>query len=88
MNLIYLNYTLCELAYQTHEEHLFEREWYINADSIKYVEIEDNQLNFIFKDGKIEKFYKDDLRGDKDKYLKNYAEVIEILKLNKLKIKE
>ena len=36
MNLIYLNYTLCELAYQTHEEHLFEREWYINADSIKY----------------------------------------------------
>ena len=52
MKLIYLNYTLCELAYQTHEEHLFEREWYINADSIKYVEIENNQLNFntnIFK---------------------------------------
>ena len=36
MKLIYLNYTLCELAYQTHEEQLFEREWYINADSIKY----------------------------------------------------
>ena len=77
MKLIYLNYTLCELAYQTNEEHLFEREWYINADSIKYVEIENNQLNFIFKDGKIEKFYKDDLRG---------AEVIEILKLNKIRV--
>lgn len=88
MKLIYLNYTLCELAYQTNEEHLFEREWYINADSIKYVEIENNQLNFIFKDGKIEKFYKDDLRGDKDKYLKNYAEVIEILKLNKIRVNE
>ena len=86
MNLIYLNYTLCELAYQTHEEHLFEREWYINADSIKYVEIEDNQLNFIVTDGEIEIFYKDDLRGDKDKYLKNYAEVVEILKLNKIRV--
>jgi len=45
MKLIYLNYTLCELAYQTHEEHLFEREWYINVDSIKYVEIEKSRLN-------------------------------------------
>lgn len=35
MKLIYLNYTLCELAYQTNEEHLFEREWYINAVSKK-----------------------------------------------------
>ena len=85
MKLIYLNYTLCELAYQTHEEHLFEREWYINVDSIKYVEIENNQLNFIFKDGKIEKFYKDDLRG---KYLKNYDEILEILKLNKIRVNE
>ena len=41
---------------------------------------------FIFKDGEIEKFYKDDLRGDKDKYLKNYAEVVEILKLNKIRV--
>lgn len=84
MNLIYLNYTLCELAYKTYEEHLFEREWYINVDNIKYVEIENNQLNFIFTNGEMEKFYKDDLRGNNHKYLKNYAEVIEILKCNKL----
>lgn len=57
-------------------------------DNIKYVEIEDNQLNFIFKDGKIEKFYKDDLRGNKDKYLKNYDEILEILKLNKIRVNE
>ena len=73
MEVIYLDFTLCELAYKTHEEHLFKREWYVNIDSIKYVEIEN--------------FDMDDIRGNNSKYLINYAEVLEIIKLHRLKVK-
>ncbi|EUB35048.1 hypothetical protein [Fusobacterium sp. CM1] len=87
MEVIYLDFILCELAYKTHEEHLFKREWYVSIDSIKYVEIENRKINFVFKDGEIETFDMDDIRGNNSKYLINYAEVLEIIKLHRLKVK-
>ena len=96
METLYFNIDICNVHMNSNEKIFTSQEFYIFCNSIKYAEIDNGELDIIYLDGKNQRFVlaniKDDLEKNRIKigwgYLKNYNEVLEMLKLSKIIVKK
>ena len=96
METLYFNIDICNVHMNSNEKIFTSKEFYIFCNSIKYAEIDNGELDIIYLDGKNQRFVlaniKDDLEKNRIKigwgYLKNYNEVLEMLKLSKISVKK
>ena len=93
METLYLNTEICN---KRNKENIFtKKDFYFFGGSIKYMEIDNGELDIFFIDGTNERFVLEDLENtSKEKikigwrYIKNYQEVLELLKLSKLAVRQ
>ena len=96
MKTLYLNLDICNAPINSDKKIFTSQECYIFCDSIKCIEIDNGELNIFYLDGTNKRFVLADIKKDLEDnrikigwgYLKNYNEVLEMLKLSKLSIKK
>lgn len=94
MEIIYLDTDFCTLKTETKEkEYIFtHKDIYIFLESVKYIEVQKGKLYIFYKDGKNQSFILNDIKNEEEGkhynwgYIRNYNEVLEILKLKRLKV--
>ena len=94
MEIIYLDTDFCTTKTGTKEkEYIFtHKDIYIFLESVKYTEVQEGKLYIFYKDGKNQGFILNDIKNEEEGkhygwgYIRNYNEVLEILKLKRLKV--
>lgn len=94
MEIIYLDTDFCTTKTGTKEkEYIFtHKDIYIFLESVKYIEVQEGKLYIFYKDGKNQGFILNDIKNEEEGkhygwgYIRNYNEVLEILKLKRLKV--
>lgn len=94
MEIIYLDTDFCTLKTGTKEkEYIFtHKDIYIFLESVKYMEVQEGKLDIFYEDGKNQSFVLNDIKNEEEGkhygwgYIRNYNEVLEILKLKRLKV--
>lgn len=94
MEIIYLDTDFCTTRTGTKEkEYIYtHKDIYIFLESVKYMEVQDGKLHIFYKDEKNKSFILKDIKNEQEGkyygwgYIRNYNEVLEILKLKRLRV--
>lgn len=93
METIYLDTDFCTTRTESKEkEYIYtHKDIYIFLESVKYIEVQDGKLHIFYKDEKNQSFILKDIKNEQEGYygwgyIRNYNEVLEILKLKRLRV--